>query len=46
MKNKEMKSYSLAEMKDKYIGEIGTLDRDKYESELRIDILGRTIKKS
>jgi DNA-binding XRE family transcriptional regulator len=39
-----MKSYSLAEMKDKYIGRKGTKDRDQYEYELRMDILGRMIK--
>ena len=40
----EMKSYSLAEMKDKYIGKKGTVDRDEYEYELRMDVLGRMIK--
>lgn len=39
-----MKSYSLDEMKDKYIGEAGTPERDRYEYELRMDILGRMIK--
>ena len=40
----EMKSYSLAEMKDKYIGKVGSTDRDEYEYELRMDVLGRMIK--
>jgi DNA-binding XRE family transcriptional regulator len=40
----EIKSYSLAEMKDKYIGKIGTADRDEYEYELRMDVLGKMIK--
>ena len=39
-----MKSYSLAEMKDKYIGKKGTKDRDQYEYELGMDVLGRMIK--
>ena len=39
-----MKSYSLAEMKDKYIGRVGNANRDQYEYELRMDILGRMIK--
>ncbi len=43
-KKTEMKSYSLAEMKDKYIGKVGTADRDEYEYELRMDVLGRMIK--
>jgi DNA-binding XRE family transcriptional regulator len=44
MANKEMKSYSLAEMKDKYIGKEGTAEREEYEYELRMDVLGRMIK--
>ncbi|MEX8546895.1 MAG: helix-turn-helix domain-containing protein [Mucilaginibacter sp.] len=44
MAKKEMKSYSLAEMKDRYIGQVGTPDRDDYEYELRMDVLGRMIK--
>jgi HTH-type transcriptional regulator/antitoxin HipB len=44
MANKKMKSLSLVEMKDKYIGKIGTEERDEYEYELRMDILGRMIK--
>ena len=44
MAKKEVNSFSLAEMKDKYIGEIGTKNRDQYEYELRMDVLGRMIK--
>lgn len=44
MATTEIKSYSLAEMKDKYIGKIGTSERDEYEYELRMDVLGRMIK--
>lgn len=39
-----MKTYSLSEMKDKYIGKLGTTDRDEYEYELRMDVLGKMIK--
>ena len=46
METTEMKSTSLSEMKDKYIGNIGTEEREKYEYELRMDILGRMIKKA
>ena len=46
MAKTEIKSYSLSEMKDKYIGEIGTDDREEYEYELRMDILGKMIKKA
>ncbi|MDW8853085.1 helix-turn-helix transcriptional regulator [Flavobacterium sp. MMLR14_040] len=44
MKKTAIKSYSLSEMKDKYIGVIGAPERDQYEYELRMDILGRMIK--
>ena|SRR5690606_33512037 len=44
MAKQEMKSYSLSEMKDRYIGKVGTVDRDEYEYELRMDVLGRMIK--
>ena len=44
MANKEMKTYTLADMKDKYIGKLGTAERDEYEYELRMDVLGRMIK--
>ncbi|MCW3107924.1 MAG: transcriptional regulator, family [Segetibacter sp.] len=44
MAKTQMKSYTLAEMKDKYIGKVGTQERDEYEYELRMDVLGRMIK--
>ncbi len=44
MATKEIKTYSLAEMKDKYIGQVGTADRDEYEYKLRMDVLGQMIK--
>ena len=44
MKTKEVKTYSLAEMKDKYIGKTGTTDRDLYEYELNMEVLGKMIK--
>jgi len=44
MATKEIKTYSLAEMKDKYIGKVGTKERDDYEYELRMDVLGKMIK--
>ena len=44
MASKEMKKYTLAEMKDKYIGKVGTKERDDYEYELRMDVLGKMIK--
>lgn len=44
MANTAMKTYTLAEMKDKHIGKVGTTERDEYEYELRMDVLGRMIK--
>jgi HTH-type transcriptional regulator/antitoxin HipB len=46
MANTETISTSLSEMKDKYVGKIGTEEREKYEYELRMDILGHMIKKA
>lgn len=39
-----MKTHSLEEMKNKHIGKKGTPNRDAYENELRLEILGQTIK--
>jgi len=44
MATKESKTHSLAEMKDKHIGKVGTKERDEYEYELRMDVLGKMIK--
>lgn len=44
MAKEKIKAYSLSEMKDKYIGEIGTPERDQYEYELNMELLGRMIK--
>jgi len=41
---KDIRTYSLTEMKDKYIGKVGTKKRDEYEYELRMDVLGKMIK--
>jgi len=39
-----MKTYSLEVLTDKYIGKKGTKKRDEFENELRLDLLGQTIK--
>lgn len=44
MKTQRMKTFTLAEMKDKYIGQIGTPEREEYEYELSMELLGRMIK--
>jgi HTH-type transcriptional regulator / antitoxin HipB len=40
----KFKTVSLDTMIDKHIGKIGTPRRDSFENELRIDLLGQTIK--
>lgn len=44
MATNKKQGLSLSEMKDKYIGKVGTKERDEYEYELRMDLLGRMIK--
>lgn len=39
-----MKQYTMAEMEDKYIGKKGTEERNEYEYELKMELLGRMIK--
>ena len=41
-----MKTYSLDELTDKYIGKKGTKKRDSFEQELRLDLLGHAIKQA
>ena len=41
-----MKKYTLDELTDKYIGEKGSTERDQFEFELKLDILGEMIKKA
>jgi DNA-binding XRE family transcriptional regulator len=40
----KMKIMTLDQIKDKHIGEIGSKERDKYEFDLRLEILGEMIK--
>lgn len=41
-----MKTYSFEEIKDEYIGKLGTPKRDAYENELRLEILGQNVKEN
>ena len=41
-----MEKYTLEELTDKYIGKKGTPDREQFEFELKLDILGEMIKKA
>lgn len=40
----QIKTMTLDQLKDKHIGKIGTQERDNYEFELKLDILGEMIK--
>jgi len=44
MAKKKIKTYSLSDLKDKYIGKPGTNEREIYEYELRMELLGRMIR--
>ena len=46
MNNKTMKTYSLDEVTDKYIGGKGTPKRDGFEQELKLELLGEAIKQA
>lgn len=43
-KKKRLKTISLDEVKDKYLGKIGSAKRTQYEFELRLDLLGDMIR--
>jgi DNA-binding XRE family transcriptional regulator len=44
MATKRVKTYSLDQMKDEFIGKTGSIAREDYEYELRMDVLGKMIK--
>lgn len=41
-----MKTYTLDEVQDQLIGKPGTPERDKFEYELQMDLIGKVIKKT
>jgi len=43
-KRKKMKMMTLEELKDRDIGKVGTSERDKYEFDLKMEVLGDMIK--
>jgi DNA-binding XRE family transcriptional regulator len=45
-KGNKMKTVSLDDMIDKHIGKIGTPERDSFEYELSIDLIGHAIKQA
>ncbi len=45
MENKELETFTFDQIKNEFIGEIGTEKRTQYEQELQIEVLGETIRK-
>jgi DNA-binding XRE family transcriptional regulator len=43
-KTGKMRIMTLDQLKDKHLGKVGTPERDAYEFELKVDILGEMIK--
>lgn len=41
-----MKTYTLEEVQDKLIGKVGTQERDLFEYELQMDLIGKAIKQT
>jgi DNA-binding XRE family transcriptional regulator len=41
-----MKTYTLDQVQDKLIGKIGTANRDRFEYELQMDLIGAAIKQT
>lgn len=46
MVDKKTKTYSLEELTDSYIGEKGSIRREQFEFDLKLDILGDMIKQA
>jgi DNA-binding XRE family transcriptional regulator len=44
--NNEFKTVSIDTMIDKHVGKLGTVKREAFENELRIDLLGEAIKQA
>lgn len=44
--NKKLNSVSLDTMIDKHVGKLGTQDRDVFEQELKLELLGYAIKEA
>lgn len=43
-KKKELRMMTLEQLKDRDIGQVGTPERDRYEFELRMELLGEMIR--
>ncbi len=41
-----MKTYTLDEVQDNLIGQLGTPNRDRFEYELQMDLIGKAIRQT
>jgi DNA-binding XRE family transcriptional regulator len=46
MKQTKLKKYTFDEIKDRHIGKRGTPQREAYENELKLELIGEMIKKA
>ena len=46
MKKKEIMTYTLDQLTDEYVGKKGTEERERFEFELKLEVLGYMIKKA
>ena len=46
MEKKEIKTHTLDKITDEFIGKLGTPKREKFEFDLKLDLLGEMIKKT
>lgn len=44
MEKKKLEIFTLEQLKDETLGQLGTPKRDKYENELKLELLGEMIK--
>lgn len=46
MKKNKMKLHTLEEITDKHIGKTGSIEREKFEFDLKMDLIGEMIKRT
>lgn len=44
--NKKIKTHTLNEVQDTLLGKVGTPDRDRFEYELKMELIGKAIKQA
>jgi DNA-binding XRE family transcriptional regulator len=41
-----MKTYTIDQVQDRLLGKVGTTERDRFERELQLDLIGKAIKQT